>query len=179
MDILIVGFIFMCLKLNCGMFCLCNKLACDFQDSINITNGHLQPDGALVFDGIKYEKDQIATVNYRLINGSNRTQSYLRGCPCNIKPCIRLCCPLGSFFNMSQLKRGTILQQIPCYNHQAAKNFESQVIDQQNHSKVIRLDENFFYVVQNTPIKFYKLKNYQISDVMFIFQLFTVCLINV
>lgn len=148
-----------------------NELPCEFQDSINITNGRLQSDGAIVFQGTKYSKEQFATVNYFQTIGKKRTyvEPYLRGCPCNVRPCIRLCCPLGSFVDLSKLKRGTILQQIPCYDNEAAKNYESEIIDQNNRTKTIKLIEHFSYAVLQTPIKFYKLKRYRITNVKIYF----------
>lgn len=145
-----------------------NVLPCDFQDSINITNGHVQSDGAIVFDGTTYSKEQFATINYLQTYENKRinVEPHLRGCPCNVRPCIRLCCPLGSFVDLSRLKRGTILQQIPCYDNEAAKNYESEIINQNNHTKTIKLIENFSYVILQSPIKFYKIKNYRITNVM-------------
>lgn len=144
-----------------------NALPCDFQDSVNITNGVLQTDGAIIFDGTKYPKEQYSNMDFILINGTTRAtvDPHLRGCPCNVKPCIRLCCPLGSFVNMSSLKRGTILQQIPCYNHDAARHYESEILDQNNQTKMLQLDEHFSYAVLLSPIKFYKLKIFQITNV--------------
>lgn len=145
-----------------------NELPCDLQDSINITDGTVQSDGAILFEGIKYVKEQFAAVNYHLINGSKHEtiELHLRGCPCNVKPCIRLCCPLGSFVNTSSLQRGTILQQMPCYKHQSAKNYQSLVFDENNRSEMQTLDQQFSYAVLLLPTKFYKLKTYQITNVM-------------
>ena len=164
----IYGIILTFVNWSDGFFLSTNELPCEFQDSINITNGKVLPDGSILYNGIQYNKQQFDTVNYRLINNVKRVKvdAHLRGCPCNIKPCIRLCCPLGSFVNMSMLKRGTILQEIPCYQHELAKNYKSEVYDQITHqSQNQTLDQHFSYVVLSKPTKFYKLKNYQITNV--------------
>lgn len=142
-------------------------LPCDFQDSINITGGTVTSDGSVVFDGVKYSKEHFGTF-YSMVNRTKlfTVNAHLRGCPCNIKPCLRLCCKLGSFVNTGEMKRGTISQQIPCYQHKAAKNYQSEVFDgNTNQSQIEILDEHFAYVVLLTPKKFYKLKNYQITNV--------------
>lgn len=142
-------------------------LPCAFEDSINITGGTISPGNSVLFDGIKYSKENFGTF-YTTINRTNIIgNSHLRGCPCNIKPCLRLCCPLGSFVNTNQLKRGSILQEIPCYHHEGAKNYHSEVFDQTtNQSEMQILDKYFSYVVLTAPKKFYKLKNYQITNVI-------------
>lgn len=85
-------------------------LPCKFEDSINITGGTILSDTSILFDGIKYSKENFGTF-YSTVNRTKiNVNASLRGCPCNIKPCLRLCCPLGSFVKTNQLKRGTILQ---------------------------------------------------------------------
>lgn len=118
-----------------GFFLSTKELPCEFDDSINITDGNVLPDGSILHHGIKYAKGQFETVNYRFVNNAKRVKvdAHVRGCPCNVKPCIRLCCPLGSFVNVSELKRGTIQQEIPCYPHVAAENYRSEVYDTKTH----------------------------------------------
>lgn len=148
-----------------------HELPCEFADSINITGGTTLPNGSVLFDGIKYSKKNFDTF-YSTLNRTKliAVNAHLRGCPCNIKPCLRLCCPLGSFVNSVELKRGTILQKIPCYRHEAAKNYQSEIFDQNtNQSEIQILDKHFSYVTLLTSRKFYKLKNYQITNVICIF----------
>lgn len=154
-----------------GFFLSTNELPCEFEDSVNITAGTRLPDGSIVHNGVKYTKQQFDTVNYRLVSNANRIKvdAHVRGCPCMVRPCLRLCCPLGSFVHMSELKRGTISQEIPCYSHEAAKNFQSEVLDPNSHQSQMQiLDEYFSYAELLKPTKFYKLKNFQITNVMLI-----------
>lgn len=144
-------------------------LPCKFEDSINITGGTILPDNSVLFDGIKYSSENFGTF-HSTVNRTSQINvvAHLRGCPCNIRPCLRLCCPLGTFVNTKQLQRGTIRQKIPCYHHEAAKNFQSEIFDQTtNQSHVQVLDEYFAYVVLQTPKKFYKLKIFRITNVIF------------
>lgn len=154
---------------SCGFFLSTNELPCDFEDSVNITDGMHLPDGSIRHNGIKYTKQHFDTVNYRLVSNANREKvdAHIRGCPCMVKRCLRLCCPLGSFVNMTELKRGSILQEILCYSHEAAKNFQSEVIDQNSHQSQMQiLDKYFSYAELLKPTKFYKINKFQITNVM-------------
>lgn len=154
-----------------GFFLSTNELPCAYEDSVEINGTHL-PDGSILHDGTIYKKDQYYTVYYRMVNSQKRirTDAYLRACPCMMnKPCLRLCCELGSFVNTSALKRGTIPQDIPCYQHEAAKNYQSEVFDRNSQqSQMQNLDNIFSYAVQLKPTKFYKLFKYEykISNVI-------------
>lgn len=161
-----------------AFFLSTSELPCEYEDSINITAGTHLPNGSILHDGTTYKKQHFHTVNYRMENNNKRIKvdAYLRGCPCMVRPCLRLCCPLGSFVIMSELKRGTTLQEIPCYPHEAAKNFQSEVFDAESHqSQVQTLDKSFSFAVLLKPTKFYKLKNYQILNVIIISRLISVC----
>lgn len=164
--LLVFGILLTFLNSNDALY-INNELPCHFQDSINITNGQLQADGARIHDGTIYSKEQYALVNYRITDGKARVpvKSHLRGCPCNVKPCISLCCPLGSFVSTRNLKKGTILQEIPCYNHAAAQNYEYDVVDLNNQTNRQKLNELFSFVVLQSPVKFYKTKKFQITIV--------------
>lgn len=66
------------------------ELPCHFLDSINITDGALQSDHSIIFGDIKFTENQYSRIDYILDNGTNpiTVEPYLRGCLCNIKPCI-------------------------------------------------------------------------------------------
>lgn len=94
--IILIGFI----TLNCvgHAILLSGNLPCNFLDSYNITDGVFQSDRTIVYKDFKFPIDQYAKINYTFDNGMERTivTPYTRGCICNRKPCIRLCCPYGS-----------------------------------------------------------------------------------
>lgn len=167
--LLIFGIVLTFLNSNNALY-INDELPCDFRDSINITNGQLQLDGARIHDGTIYPKEQYALVKYVIVDGRIRVpvKSHYRGCPCNVKPCISLCCPLGSFVRTSHLERGSILQKIPCYDHPAAQNYEYDVVDQNNQTHLTnhqKLNELFSFVMLQSPIKFYKIRNFRITNV--------------
>lgn len=117
-----------------------NKLPCDFFESKNISSGIRQSDDSIFFDGVTYPKDQYATVDYVLDKGETiAAEPHTRGCICNIQNCLRLCCPLGS---IHKRVNGTMV----CREHEAAKNFEHEVLRENNETELLRLDDHFAYV---------------------------------
>lgn len=118
-----------------------SELPCHFHDSINITDGTLQSNNSLTFNGIDFPENQYAEVNYILENEDDyvEVQPHIRGCLCNRKPCIRLCCPFGSI-TQNKNEHGN------CYPHEAAKNLEAQILDENNELKNVRFDQHFSFV---------------------------------
>lgn len=135
--VIISGLIFLIVNLKYG-----HSLPCDFLDSINITGGTVQPDASVLFKNITYPRDQYFDINYVLRNGSktrvNVNSTYRRGCLCNIRSCIRLCCPDGVFYNNVNFK---------CEHHatKLAKHFEHDVLDVNNNTKSWILDDHFAF----------------------------------
>lgn len=93
-----------------------HNMPCDFLDSINITNGALQSNKSIIYNGIEFPAGQYVNINYTVRNVTEIVPmpSYTRGCACNLKPCIRLCCPFG----MIHLKSGV------CKAHESAAHFK-------------------------------------------------------
>ncbi|XP_055307932.1 G-protein coupled receptor Mth2-like isoform X2 [Sitodiplosis mosellana] len=106
---------------------------CDFADSININDGELQSNNSIIFNGIEYPPNQY----FRHIDGIERE---LRGCICNIRNCIRLCCPHGSF-TISMKK-----EEVKCEQNEKARNFQAEVSDENGQTKIQNLDQHFGYV---------------------------------
>lgn len=87
--------------------CIYNdSLPCKFSDSINITDGQLLNDSLFQFDYMLFPKDTYANVTFKYIIKSKdvlgktfdfftriSVPTYRRGCVCNRKSCIRICCP--------------------------------------------------------------------------------------
>lgn len=98
------------------------ELPCHFFDSINITDGTLHPNKSITFDGIEFPPDQYAKVNHYLDNELERqiVKPYVRGCVCNIRSCIRLCCPFGSLVDEMSAD-----ESVKCHENEAAKPFMS------------------------------------------------------
>lgn len=115
-----------------------DELPCEYLDSINITGGTLQADESIVFNGITFTNDQYTRVDFILKNGQTRetVKPYYRGCVCNRKSCVRLCCPLGSFY-----KNGS------CQSHHQVRHLKTQVLDEVHmQTKSMILDNHFAYV---------------------------------
>ncbi|XP_031617281.1 G-protein coupled receptor Mth2-like [Contarinia nasturtii] len=133
-------------------------LPCHFFDSKNISDGLQQSDGSILFEGIVYPKNQYATVDYVLERTNNITaDSHIRGCTCNIKPCLRLCCPLRTY---QTRENGTIV----CSERDGAQNFEAEVLyENSNETKLLTLDHHFAYVEGRTCKSMYLETEYQIT----------------
>lgn len=135
--VIVSGLIFFIVHLLNG-----HTLPCDFLDSVNITDGTLQSDSSIIFENISYPSDQYFNINYDLRNGSktriNMNSTYIRGCMCKIRPCIRLCCPEGVFYNHVNFK---------CENHtnDLAKNFVHDILDRDNNTESWILDDHFAF----------------------------------
>lgn len=144
-------------------FLLSRDLPCDFLDSINITNGILQKnDKSILFNDMKFTQDHYATINYVIENGTTRVSAkpYIRGCICDNRPCIRLCCPYGKFLD-SRIKEGS-----KCRSHDAAKRFEVEILDANNKLQNITLDDHFAFVDDKPCNNIYKADKYNITHVM-------------
>lgn len=136
--VVISGLIYLILNLQYK-----HKLPCDYLDSVNITSGTLQLDSSVIFNNITYPKGQYFDVNYVIRNGSkthvNVISSYRRGCLCNIKPCTRLCCPDGAFYDNVNFK-------CQHYFNESAKHLEHDVLDKDNNTENWILDDHFAFV---------------------------------
>lgn len=142
---------------------LSNELPCDFLDSINVTAGATHNDGSIVFDGITFPADQIAKVDYILENGKEKVSvdRHIRGCLCTFnRTCLRLCCPHGSF---TEYRKGNKT----CRIHESAKDLEDTILDENNQTKTVKLNEHFTYVDHRPCKEFYIADEYQITHVNF------------
>lgn len=138
------------------------KLPCDYADSINITGGTYHSDKSIIFNGVKYPRNQYFNITYTLNNGEKTptAKPYRRGCVCNIGlHCIRLCCPARVFYDNERLK---------CHNqtHEAATQLEHQILTKNNVKMKWTLDKHFAYIYEK-PCKrmFIADENYYITQV--------------
>lgn len=70
------------------------ELSCDFHDSVNISSGYLDQQNNFHHDGTIFTKGSFAVFDYVLENSTIKIEvkPHVRGCICNYKPCIQLCC---------------------------------------------------------------------------------------
>lgn len=147
-------------------FILSRELPCHYLDSINITDGIKQKDGSILYNKNRFTKDQYTKVNYILENGVERiiVPPYLRGCLCNNKPCIRFCCPVGSFHDP------TATGKRKCSQNESAQQFESDILDDtQNKRQKVILDQHFAYVDDKPCSNLYLAGEYNLTNVMLFF----------
>ncbi|XP_058833696.1 G-protein coupled receptor Mth2-like isoform X2 [Topomyia yanbarensis] len=71
------------------------KLPCDFLDSVNITDGALERDGSIMHDSVRYDVLHYAKVNYSYDASGAQiyVPDHIRGCVCQVKSCVWVCCP--------------------------------------------------------------------------------------
>ncbi|XP_063708182.1 G-protein coupled receptor Mth2-like isoform X2 [Culicoides brevitarsis] len=70
------------------------NLSCEFERTINITDGKLLVDNSWEHDGLKYGLGFYAKFNYTFNNKKKvPVPEHVRGCICLLKPCIMACCP--------------------------------------------------------------------------------------
>lgn len=133
-------------------------LPCNFYDSINITDGQYGPDGVIVYDGLTYTPNQYAKVNYIWENGKTKIMAHehIRGCICNIKKCIRTCCPYGKVWN-SDVKQ--------CESHEFTKDYNHLILNEMNEIEEVALNEHFSLVNDRPCEAFYEVENYTILHV--------------
>lgn len=139
-----------------------SDLPCNFLDSVNITDGVRLKNNRILYNGVEYPQNQYAKVNYTLKNGniSEPSEPYIRGCLCNIKRCIRLCCPYGQFVDTS-IKVGK-----KCRVDEAAKNFESEIEETDGKISKIMFDDHFGYVDDRPCPQFFSIEhNYTLLHV--------------
>lgn len=153
--IVIIGLI----SFNCGHGSRMDRdLPCHFLDSINITDGALQTDNSIIFDGTKFIENQYSRIDYILDNGTHHksVEPHLRGCLCSIKPCIRLCCPYGTI--QTKEKR--------CSRHEAATEFESEIYAENSNARTLLENHHFGYVDGRPCNSFYVVNQYTMNHVM-------------
>lgn len=137
------------------------ELPCHFLDSINITGGALQSDNSIIFRDTKFTENQYSRIDYILDNETNQipVEPYLRGCLCNIKPCIRLCCPYGQIYE--RLSNG----EKKCRKHDVATEFESEIHGENSYVKTLLENHHFGYVDDRPCNRFYIAENYTMTHV--------------
>lgn len=125
-----------------------HELPCNFLDSIDISNGILQSNNSIIHGDIEYQEKNYGEIDYMFNDAMQpiTVKPYYRGCPCQIKSCIRLCCPHGSFVDTIEFIKDQQQQNINCRNHSAARNFMAEILHESNKSKALNLDEHFTYV---------------------------------
>lgn len=149
-------------------------LPCEFRDSINITGGEPGPGETITYNNLKFNRNQYAKLEYDI---DSRTESkkvtppYLRGCPCDIKPCIRLCYPFGTAQKFYENKTRKLITS------DAAKNLSHKVLYNDGETKTVHLNEEFPFVFEifgliSKKLKLYSTDDFTLTQVKFRFRRF-------
>lgn len=138
-----------------------HELPCNFLDSINITDGALQSDNSIIFRDTKFIENQYARIDYLVDNGSRiSVEPHLRGCLCNIRSCIRLCCPYGTIYE--RLPTGEKM----CRKHELATEFTKEIHTEDSNVKTLLEKNHFGYVDDRSCSQLYIGENYTMTHVM-------------
>lgn len=130
------------------------RLPCQYLDSINITGGIRRADDSIEFNGMVFGQEQYARIDYVLENGVTHkiVEPYVRGCICQMKSCVRLCCPYGWFYQNRTCHRNS---------NERVPRLETAVLDEQKQTKSIILDHHFAYVNDRSCHQRYIADEYQ------------------
>lgn len=160
MGVLIILIGMMSMRLGVAL----DVLPCHFHDSINITDGIWSPkDETIEFNNVIYQKNEYGKIDYVLDNDMENVtvDPYIRGCICNIKRCLRLCCPLGTVNKREN--RTTV-----CREHEKARDIQAKVLHENDKIEVVPLSRYFTYV-EGHPCQFlYRDHDFQITHVRII-----------
>jgi G protein-coupled receptor Mth (Methuselah protein) len=76
------------------VICAKSEANCDFIDTINISSGYLDQNGNYRHQGNIYKKGMFANYNFEVEHFSEikKVEPHVRGCVCELKTCLRLCC---------------------------------------------------------------------------------------
>lgn len=133
-----------------------NILPCDYADSVNISAGILQPNKSYTFNGLEYPEGHYAKIDYTIFDRKIIPQTpYIRGCVCNVKKCLRFCCPYGKYL---EIKNGIGR----CHFHESAKHIEGEIINHNNETKRIKYRDHFA-ILHTYPCKSLEMPGEQYS----------------
>lgn len=165
-----------------GAASIIKDLQCDFHDSVNISDGLPSKNDSIEFNGIIFPRDQYAEIDYILVNGTEfvSVNSHFRGCPCNIKRCLRYCCPPEKVYD-PKFGIKAIGERYECANNDKALNIMYDIRKENNQMENVNLNKEFSYVIATSPKKYYFGGKWEIKFVseIFIFLSCLVCKIKV
>ncbi|XP_039481569.1 probable G-protein coupled receptor Mth-like 3 [Drosophila santomea] len=68
---------------------------CDFYDTVDISKAQRFSNGSYLYEGLLIPAHLTAEYDFKLLpdDSRERVASHVRGCACQLRPCIRFCCP--------------------------------------------------------------------------------------
>lgn len=136
-------------------------LPCHFLDSVNITDGILQPNKSYILNGMEFPVGQYAKINYTDEENQHiKVEPHIRGCLCNRMACVRYCCPYGkSYLKIINGKR-------KCVHTNDPWELYAHIYYDQNKSRLENFAQYFGHV-SGSPCKlsYFLDEAYRITDV--------------
>ncbi|XP_001352477.4 G-protein coupled receptor Mth-like isoform X1 [Drosophila pseudoobscura] len=67
---------------------------CDYFDTVNVTGSQRLVNGSYLYQGVVIPAELTAEFDYRVLpdDSTEPVERHLRGCVCQLRPCLRLCC---------------------------------------------------------------------------------------
>ncbi|XP_065361907.1 G-protein coupled receptor Mth2-like [Calliphora vicina] len=78
-----------------------NYEKCDFENTVNLTDQQKYENGSYVYQGILIptEKQHLYDYHLKFLRARETVPQHLRGCVCEDRPCMKLCCKDDEYFN--------------------------------------------------------------------------------
>lgn len=114
------------------------SLTCEFLDSVNITDGILLPNKSISFDGTVFPEEYYTKSNLTL-RGRRLfiVDPYVRGCLCQLRSCIRLCCPKGENLDFHSENSGK------CQPSNVTGKLEGPILDSNDEIQHVNFEQQF------------------------------------
>ncbi|XP_001975220.3 probable G-protein coupled receptor Mth-like 3 [Drosophila erecta] len=79
---------------------------CDFYDTVDISKAQRFSNGTYLYEGLLIPAHLTAEYDFKLLANDSRERvaTHVRGCVCQLRPCIRFCCPPYHKMHMSKCK---------------------------------------------------------------------------
>ncbi|XP_017843857.1 G-protein coupled receptor Mth2 isoform X2 [Drosophila busckii] len=86
---------------------------CSFFDTVDLTNSTSFPNGSYEYAGVIIPSHYVGTYDYVYKNLGDRydVAPHKRGCICELKPCINMCCPWGEIYSKNRCVKDNNTQQ--------------------------------------------------------------------
>ena len=135
--LLFVGSLFYCLPQVSGKHNL-RKEKCPYADTVDLTGREKIQNGSYRYDDILITPDQLDDIDYKLnfFGKRERVPSHVRGCACEKRSCVRLCCPRDQFLSDITRKCEKITPDM-------SVSWDVQEFSQTNDVKMINILQKF------------------------------------
>ncbi|KAH8320822.1 hypothetical protein KR067_010696 [Drosophila pandora] len=93
------GFLFLLLVILEGHKVKTDIAGCHFYDTVNLTSSQKFENGSYFYQGVEITPNRTGEYSHVLLPDGDRepVKSHWRGCVCQLKTCIRLCCPPNQY----------------------------------------------------------------------------------